>query len=102
MMWYAPGGTWNIGKKAELGQNRGWYQAVSKAISPEGITNWQVWDGANKKWEKASELEAVSVGSKRIAFTGTTPKVSGGGEANQDRLREDDRHALCARTECQP
>ena len=30
-------------------RNRGWYQAVSKAISPEGITNWQVWDGANKK-----------------------------------------------------
>jgi hypothetical protein len=42
MMWYAPGGTWNIGKRDELGQNRGWYQAVSKAISPEGITNWQV------------------------------------------------------------
>ena len=41
MMWYAPGGTWNIGKRDELGQNRGWYQAVSKAISPEGITNWQ-------------------------------------------------------------
>lgn len=39
---YAPGGTWNIGKRDELGQNRGWYQAVSKAISPEGITNWQV------------------------------------------------------------
>ena len=36
MMWYAPGGTWNIGKRDELGQNRGWYQAVSKAISPEG------------------------------------------------------------------
>ena len=56
MMWYAPGGTWNIGKRDELGQNRGWYQAVSKAISPEGITNWQVWDGANRKWEKALEL----------------------------------------------
>jgi hypothetical protein len=31
MMWYSPGGTWNIGKRDELGQNRGWYQAVSKA-----------------------------------------------------------------------
>ena len=121
---YAPGGTWNIGKRDELGQNRGWYQAVSKAISPEGITNWQVWDGANKKWEKASEvcarpsagsqrlcgrarsscrchlccdtrlsnapamhvclqLEAVSVGSKRIAFTGSTPKA-----VNADKLGE--------------
>ena len=83
MMWYAPGGTWNIGKRDELGQNRGWYQAVSKAISPEGITNWQVWDGANKKWEKAGELEAVSVGSKRIAFTGSTPK-----NVNADKLGE--------------
>eukprot|EP00900_Chrysochromulina_parva_P020210 jgi/Chrpa1/2822/Chrysochromulina_OHIO_Genome00010108-RA len=83
MMWYAPGGTWNIGKRDELGQNRGWYQAVSKAISPEGIANWQVWDGANKKWEKASELEAISVGSKRIAFTGTTPKG-----VNADKLGE--------------
>jgi hypothetical protein len=43
----------------------------------------QVWDGANKKWEKASELEAVSVGSKRIAFTGTTPK-----SVNADKLGE--------------
>jgi len=83
MMWYAPGGTWNIGKRDELGQNRGWYQAVSKAISPEGITNWQVWDGANKKWEKAADLEAISVGSKRISFTGTTPK-----SVNQDKLGE--------------
>jgi len=83
MMWYAPGGTWNIGKRDELGQNRGWYQAVSKAISPEGIINWQVWDGANKKWEKASELEAISVGSKRIAYTGSTPK-----SVNQDKLGE--------------
>jgi len=83
MMWYAPGGTWNIGKRDELGQNRGWYQAVSKAISPEGISNWQVWDGANKKWEKAGELEAVSVGSKRIAFTGSTPK-----SVNEDKLGE--------------
>ena len=83
MMWYAPGGTWNIGKRDELGQNRGWYQAVSKAISPEGITNWQVWDGANKKWEKASDLEAISVGSKRIAFTGSTPKG-----VNADKLGE--------------
>mmetsp|Transcript_23296 Transcript_23296/g.78644 ORF Transcript_23296/g.78644 Transcript_23296/m.78644 type:complete len:339 (-) Transcript_23296:2306-3322(-) len=74
MMWYAPGGTWNIGKRDELGQNRGWYQAVSKAISPEGITNWQVWDGANRKWEKALELQAMSVGSKRVAFTGNTPR----------------------------
>ena len=23
MMWYSPGGTWNIGKRDELGQNRG-------------------------------------------------------------------------------
>jgi len=83
MMWYAPGGTWNIGKRDELGQNRGWYQAVSKAISPEGIANWQVWDGANKKWEKASDLEAISVGSKRIAYTGTTPKG-----VNADKLGE--------------
>jgi len=83
MMWYAPGGTWNIGKRDELGQNRGWYQAVSKAISPEGISNWQVWDGANKKWEKAADLEAISVGSKRISFTGTTPK-----SVNQDKLGE--------------
>ena len=75
MMWYAPGGTWNIGKRDELGQNRGWYQAVSKAISPEGITNWQVWDGASRKWEKANELQAVSVGSKRVAFTGRTPRT---------------------------
>ena len=36
----------------------------------------QVWDGANKKWEKAADLEAISVGSKRISFTGTTPKVA--------------------------
>jgi hypothetical protein len=42
-----------------------------------------VWDGASKKWEKASELEAVSVGSKRIAFTGTTPK-----SVNADKLGE--------------
>ena len=42
-----------------------------------------MWDGANKKWEKASELEAVSVGSKRIAFTGTTPK-----NVNIDKLGE--------------
>lgn len=83
MMWYAPGGTWNIGKRDELGQNRGWYQAVSKAISPEGISNWQVWDGANKKWEKAADLEAISVGSKRISFTGTTPK-----NVNADKLGE--------------
>ena len=54
---------------------------MSKAISPEGIINWQVWDGANKKWEKASELEAISVGSKRIAYTGSTPK-----SVNQDKL----------------
>ena len=75
MMWYAPGGTWNIGKRDELGQNRGWYQAVSKAISPEGILNWQVWDGSNRKWEKAHELKAMSVGSKRVAFTGVTPRM---------------------------
>ena len=42
-----------------------------------------MWDGANKKWEKASELEAVSVGSKRIAFTGATPK-----NVNADKLGE--------------
>uniref|UniRef100_A0A7S3RQA4 TIR domain-containing protein n=1 Tax=Emiliania huxleyi TaxID=2903 RepID=A0A7S3RQA4_EMIHU len=83
MMWYAPGGTWNIGKRDELGQNRGWYQAVSKAISPEGITNWQVWDGANRKWEKALELQAMSVGSKRVAFTGNTPRG-----INADKLGE--------------
>ena len=45
---------------------------MSKAISPEGIINWQVWDGANKRWEKAPELQAISVGSRRIAFTGAT------------------------------
>ena len=83
MMWYAPGGTWNIGKRDELGQNRGWYQAVSKAISPEGISNWQVWDGANKKWEKAAELQAVSVGSRRVAFMGRTPN-----DLNTDKLEE--------------
>ena len=83
MMWYSPGGTWNIGKRDELGQNRGWYQAVSKAISPEGITNWQVWDGANKRWEKAPELQAISVGSRRIAFTGATPNDIG-----SDKLEE--------------
>lgn len=83
MMWYAPGGTWNIGKRDELGQNRGWYQAVSKAISPEGITNWQVWDGANRKWEKALELQAMSVGSKRVAFTGNPPRG-----INADKLGE--------------
>ncbi|KAL3919066.1 MAG: hypothetical protein SGPRY_005767 [Prymnesium sp.] len=43
----------------------------------------QVWDGANKKWEKAADLQAISVGSKRISFTGTTPK-----SVNQDKLGE--------------
>jgi len=103
MMWYAPGGTWNIGKRDELGQNRGWYQAVSKAISPEGITNWQVWDGANRKWEKAHELQAMSVGSKRIAFTGVTPHG-----LNQDKLGEfvrrgfrfENGHAVYESVEC--
>lgn len=42
-----------------------------------------MWDGANKKWEKASDLEAISVGSKRIAYTGTTPKG-----VNADKLGE--------------
>ena len=56
---------------------------MSKAISPEGIINWQVWDGANKRWEKAPELQAISVGSRRIAFTGATPNDIG-----SDKLEE--------------
>jgi hypothetical protein len=77
MMWYAPGGTWNIGKRDELGQNRGWYQAVSKAISPEGITNWQVWDGASRKWEKANELQArLTAAAPRRAAPRSAPRCS--------------------------
>ena len=59
------------------------HASPSHAPSPSSLSHAQVWDGANKKWEKASELEAVSVGSKRIAFTGTTPK-----NVNIDKLGE--------------
>jgi hypothetical protein len=43
----------------------------------------QVWDGANRKWEKALELQAMSVGSKRVAFTGNPPRG-----INADKLGE--------------
>ena len=42
-----------------------------------------MWDGANKKWEKAAELQAVSVGSRRVAFMGRTPN-----DLNTDKLEE--------------
>ena len=58
MLWWA-GGRWWLGKREELGTNRGWVKCHSEAMSPLELADGQMWlvySSAQKKWLSGDKL----------------------------------------------
>jgi hypothetical protein len=63
MLWWG-GGRWWLGKRAELGMNRGWIKAISEAHCPADVapSPWLVYSNTDRKW-----LAANAFGCRRIS-----------------------------------
>jgi hypothetical protein len=63
MLWWG-GGRWWLGKRAELGMNRGWIKAVSEAHCPADVapSPWLVYSNTDRKW-----FAANAFGCRRIS-----------------------------------
>ena len=55
MVWWA-GGRWWLGKRDELGTNRGWIKAHSECQSPIEATSWMAFSAEKKKWLAADAM----------------------------------------------
>ena len=77
VMWWS-GGKWWIGKKEQLGHNKGWLKAASSSNNPPDA-GWQVFAKGKDGW---TEMEGMVVKpADRISLEGETP-----GAAHADKL----------------
>ena len=99
MMWYAPGGPRNLGKRAALGPNRGRHQAARTAISPQGIPHSPVLDSATRQWDEAHHPPAL-LGALRTVLAAHVPaRFLRGGRLGRAGGAADEEHLLLAAAE---
>lgn len=69
VLWWS-GGKWWLGKRDQLGHNKGWLKvSASGDVPPE--SGWLVYEKANKAW--APMVGMVAVLAQRIALSGQVP-----------------------------
>ena len=70
LMWWAKDRWW-LGKRDELGFNRGWLKVTSKDFAPPTV-GWRVYAPKEKKWLDATEMTITE--SERIVLGGEAPE----------------------------
>ena len=69
LMWWAKDRWW-IGKRDELGRNRGWLKVKCKEFTPPA-SGWIVYATKEKSWREATEMSCTN--AERIVLGGSTP-----------------------------
>ena len=72
VLWWS-GGKWWIGKREQLGHNKGWLKVAANGdVPPE--SGWVVFEKASKKWEPMEGM--VALPANRIVVSGELPEAA--------------------------